>query len=297
MIIRKRSFPDIERLFAFIVLHYCAIEETLKCIDSIKRCCGENILIVIVDNASPNETGNVLYHKFLNDKSCKVILNKRNMGFAVGNNIGYRFAKAQGAEFICMMNSDTCVLDINFKEQVKKDYEDYKYFVLGPDIILKRPDIQVNPMGEHVLTLEEVEKKVVSLKVQITLVRMHLDSLLDKLQQRHRRNRERKTYKRDAYHLDVKLHGCCWIFSPQFIARYDGLNESTYLYLEEDMLYLEMRKQKHLMLYSPKVRIFHAEDASSSYIKQGREKRLFVLRNHLQSMLAIQNRLKELAGV
>ena len=42
---------------SFVILHYNSIEDTQKCIQSIKQLDGhQEIKVVIVDNASPNGT-------------------------------------------------------------------------------------------------------------------------------------------------------------------------------------------------------------------------------------------------
>ena len=49
----------------FVILHYNGIEDTEKCIQSIRQLAGqEDIRIVIVDNASPNGTGKLLAHRY-----------------------------------------------------------------------------------------------------------------------------------------------------------------------------------------------------------------------------------------
>ena len=281
-------------LVAFVVLQYCAMQETLNCIESIKKYCDDNFIIVVVDNASPNGAGEKVKSIFENDDKCEVIVNEKNLGFAKGNNVGFRHAKKLGAKYICMMNSDTCLLDHSFIEQIKTDYDKYKYYVLGPNIILNQPEIRVNPLGEHVLEKKETNKKIVSLAIQILLVNIRLEKLVTIIQKNKQLKHKSKEYNRYKYYENVKLHGCCLIFSPRYIKEYNGLNEGTFLYLEEDMLFLEMKRTGHVMLYSPNVKIYHAEDASTNFISAGRRKKLFVLKNHLNSMIAIAHRIKEL---
>lgn len=281
-------------LFAFVILQYCAMQETLNCIESIKKHCDGNFIIIVVDNGSPNGVGENVKRICENVDKCVVILNEKNLGFAEGNNVGFRYAKKLGAKYICMMNSDTCLLDHTFIEQVKSDYDKYEYYVLGPNIILNQPEIRVNPLGDHVLEQKEVNKKIISLVIQIILVNLRLDKIVLAIHENRRIKSQSKEYDRYRYYKNVKLHGCCLVFSPQYIEKYNGLNEGTFLYLEEDMLFLEMKTAGHLMIYSPNVQIFHAEDASTNYIVAGRKKRLFVLKNHLRSMIAIMRRIEEL---
>lgn len=281
-------------LFAFVILQYCAMQETLDCIESIKKYCDDSYVIIVVDNGSPNNAGEKIKGIIGNDDKCLVLLNEENLGFAKGNNIGFRYAKKLGARFICIMNSDTCLVDEFFVEQAKSDYFKYKYYVLGPNIVLKQPEVRVNPLGEHVLERAEVKKKIISLIIQIVLVSLKLENIISTIQNRKRLYAQKQEYNRRNYYFNVKLHGCCLIFSPEYIKEYNGLNEGTFLYLEEEMLFLEMQRANHIMLYSPKVTIYHAEDASTNFITSGRKKRVFVLKNHLKSMLAIEKRIKEL---
>lgn len=280
-------------LFAFVILQYCAMQETLNCIASIKRYCNDDYIIIVVDNGSPNGVGEKIKNICKNDNKCIVIVNESNLGFAKGNNVGFRYAKKLGAKYICMMNSDTCLLDYSFIAQIKSDYKEYEYYVLGPNIILNQPEVRVNPLGTHVLGKKETNKKIISLAIQIMLVKLRLDKVLTVIQKKSSKLKKNE-YDRYKYYKDVKLHGCCLIFSPRYIEEYNGLNEGTFLYLEEDLLFLEMRRAGHLMLYSPKVKIYHAEDASTNFISKGREKKIFVLKNHMNSMVAIAKRIKEL---
>ncbi len=169
------NFEQTDYLFAFVILHYCAIEETVKCVDSIKNMAQKaNYMIIIVDNASPNNTGLVLKEKYAHDKYCTVILNQENLGFARGNNVGFQYAKKHGADFICMMNSDTYLLDEEFVQQSISDYLETKYYVLGPNIY--NPDChQSNPIrGGHALTFQESKKKILSLRIQIIFCQLGL---------------------------------------------------------------------------------------------------------------------------
>lgn len=278
-----------ENLFAFVILHYCAIEDTIRCVDSIQSyIADENIMIIIVDNASPNGTGLLLKRKYDGVSNIHVILNKENEGFARGNNTGYIYAKAQGANFICMTNNDTYLLDDNFCRQAIFDYNKYKYFVLGPNIHVKEDTIQSNPMDDYLLTYSEVRRKIWSLRLQTVLAYSGLLKMAFRIKNKQHPELLESKYSREKYYMNVKLHGSCWIFSPDYVQKYDGINEETFLYLEEEILYITMMKENHLMLYSPNVHIFHTEDAATNYTVGGRKKQIFVIKQHLKSMKVIE---------
>lgn len=67
----------------FVILHYLAIDETYKSVDSIEKKIDTDMYkIVIVDNASPDKSGALLKEHYKNDDHVEVLLNQENLGFA-----------------------------------------------------------------------------------------------------------------------------------------------------------------------------------------------------------------------
>ena len=73
---------------AIIILNYEAYHETEKCVKSIFDKGLDVEGIVIVDNASSNESFSYLKRKYKSNKSVKIVKSNKNVGFAKGNNIG-----------------------------------------------------------------------------------------------------------------------------------------------------------------------------------------------------------------
>ena len=92
----------------FVILHYLAIDETYKSVDSIEKKIDTDMYkIVIVDNASPDKSGALLKEHYKNDDHVEVLLNQENLGFARGNNVGFRCAeKTWNPSYIVLMNND-----------------------------------------------------------------------------------------------------------------------------------------------------------------------------------------------
>lgn len=69
-------------VFSFIVLHYKAVESTIKCIDSILKLNSKDneLNIVVVDNGSNDESFEILKNKY-QDKIDLIKLNK-GIGFS-----------------------------------------------------------------------------------------------------------------------------------------------------------------------------------------------------------------------
>ncbi len=95
-----------------IVLTYNEQKYAARCIQSLKNQTYQNLEILAIDNASKDETPNIL-RELLPPES--IILNKKNLGFASGNNIGIRKALKAGADIIVLLNPDAEV-ESNFVE-------------------------------------------------------------------------------------------------------------------------------------------------------------------------------------
>ena len=61
----------------FVILHYLAIDETYKSVDSIEKKIDTDMYkIVIVDNASPDKSGALLKEHYKYDDHVEVLLNQ-----------------------------------------------------------------------------------------------------------------------------------------------------------------------------------------------------------------------------
>ena len=144
--------------FTFVILHYITIDDTVKCVDSIlEKCNKKNFEIVIVDNGSKNQTGEVLKEKYKCNNKIHVILSKENLGFAKGNNLGFEYAKnTLKTDFIIMLNNDVVVLQDDFCDIIEKEYETSKFAVLGPKIMLK--DNSICEYEDELPSLKDIKR-------------------------------------------------------------------------------------------------------------------------------------------
>jgi len=277
--------------FTFIILHYLATEVTIECIDSILNTVKyANYEIVLVDNKSPNNSGDLLLQKYEKNEKVYVILNDENSGFAQGNNIGYKYAKnILNSDFMAIINNDTVITDELFIEKILKVYEKESFHILGPDVIEfahKSRNKHQNPLRDSPLTIDEIndilskaEKLLRMSKMEFYIrhylmkikndIRSYLikfEFLENKLIRRARKkgylSRDSKTTKKN-----VILQGAALIFSPIFIADEEySFYPDTFMYGEEDILHNMCMKKKYIMIYSPEVYILHKESVSTQRI-------------------------------
>ena len=286
----------------FVVLHYNVVAETEKCVASIlERIDTDDFEIVVVDNCSPNKSGPQVKALFEGKAHVSVILNEENLGFARGNNVGFRFLKNEKkCDFIVMLNNDTYLIQDDFYKVILDEYEQSHFAVLGPEIHCPN-GINANPVKDKLMTVAELERKRARwrrIRVRNILHLGFLDTWYSFFADRLGPVPNSYQPANDRRQVNVELHGCCLVFSPDYVARYDGLNSGTFMYQEEDILYAEMLRDKMLMVYNPALKIYHMENASTNSVCKGsRKKKIFVYTNYLASSEVLLNVLKVIEKV
>lgn len=91
---------------AAIVLHYNTFDDTKECIDSLIAAGFSESEIYLVDNGSPDSSGEALRSVFVGVRFQRC---DRNLGYAAGNNYGVRSALADGFSFLLIVNNDIIV--------------------------------------------------------------------------------------------------------------------------------------------------------------------------------------------
>lgn len=287
--------------FCFVILHYKTLEETKKCVDSIlKNCNNDDINIIIVDNFSndgSNEKLEALYNKYYN---VKIIVNNINLGFARGNNVGFLYAKKNyKSDFIILLNSDAYVMQSNFCEIICNEFNKSNFVVLGPKVFTPYSNNGCcNPMRKQHIDEKEINRYILKFKLYIILNYFKLDLQYIKFKEYLKQifkisNSTTNFADYDIRMTDVQLHGCCLIFSSLYIDKYDGLNDKTFLYMEEDLLFIEMHKNNLLTVYNPDLKIFHSEGLTSAVIdRKPRKQRKNKYKNIVKSCQVVKETLK-----
>ena len=236
-----------------------------------------------------------------------VILNKENLGFARGNNIGYRYAvNVLKADFICIMNNDTLIEQNDFFEVICDEYKKSNYGIMGPKIYLNEGRVKpvyVKLPGvdffEDLLKMQKKEYKQMKLHLNYILVPCKLlRNQIYKILKIERKSRFDGILSLECVNQrkeDVVLHGCCIVFSPNYCGKYkEGFDPRTFLYKEEELLYLRCKKKNMKIVYNPKLTIRHLEDVSTNSMKYTRRKKImFWLKNQIDSLEILVGELKQ----
>ena len=93
-------------LVTIVVLNWNGLADTLKCLESLAGLNYATYEVVVVDNGSADSSPAVIRQRF---PEVVVIENGENLGYTGGNNVGLRYALAQGADYVLLLNNDTVV--------------------------------------------------------------------------------------------------------------------------------------------------------------------------------------------
>ena len=90
-----------------VVLNWSAEELTSECIDSLECSQYSRLRILLIDNDSPDGSGERLHARF---PTIPYLQMSRNLGYGVANNRGIEWALAHRADYVLVVNNDAVVL-------------------------------------------------------------------------------------------------------------------------------------------------------------------------------------------
>jgi len=119
---------------SIIVLNWNGLEDTIECLESLKKIIYPNYEVIVVDNGSDGDDADILLKKF--GDHIHVIHNDKNYGFTGGNNIAIKYALKKDADYILLLNNDTIVAPDFLSRLVEVAASNPKIGLLGPKIYL-----------------------------------------------------------------------------------------------------------------------------------------------------------------
>lgn len=277
----------------FVILHYKSLNVTKKAVETIlKNLDYQNYFLLIVDNGSLDGSGKELHQIFKKYTVVKVLVSKKNLGFARGNNIGFQYAKTKlKADFIILMNNDVFIKQKDFCQVIVKMYAQKKFVVAGPDIISLKSGQHQNPVKREYYSKRDILFRTIRFGLLWLLSFFHGDQIMQKFYVKIKKNGIKRTKELMG---DYQLHGSCMIFSSQFIKNYHGLCSRTFMYGEENILRFMADRDSLSMEYLPQVKVYHVEEGTTAEVfKKKVQKRRFYYLNNLRSCIVLLQLMRE----
>lgn len=184
------------------------------------------------------------------------------------------------------MNNDVYIDDANFLNIIEKDYKKYSFDMMGPYISSPSKE-SVNPFPV-IKDIESLNKEILRCK---KLIKIYSNPIMYFLLQvvlkiKHAIRKPNIPTNGDEILLKSPLHGCCIIFSDNYLKKYKyPFYNETFLFHEEEFLYQRVINDKLVSLYDPELKVFHKEGSSiNKSNKKERLSKLFREKTRLKSL-------------
>ena len=138
-----RHMPQEAKIF-ILILNWNGKSDTVECLSSLEKINYTNYEVLIIDNASKDNSVSLISRKF---PKHTILRNKKNLGFAEGNNVGIRYAIKHGADFVLLLNNDTIVDPELLQSFVKTIGEKPDAGILGAKILHYNQKEKLNHFG------------------------------------------------------------------------------------------------------------------------------------------------------
>ncbi len=230
-----------EALIGIVLVNYNSAEDTIECIESLKKMTYSNYRIIVADNSSSDYSLEALYKK-KNETDFELLELDENRGFSAGNNAGIRLALELGAEYVLLLNNDTLV---------------------EPDFLKRLMEAGMDIPADSVMTCtilyaDDKEKiwyaggsyNLRTAKVSQLGMGKGWQPVQDKL-------------------VEVTFaSGCCMCIPASVIRDVGFLDESYFLYEEDTDYCYRLWKKMIKIYYVPKAIIYHKVSSSTSKTKK-----------------------------
>jgi len=217
-------------LISVVVLNWNGGHIIEECLKSLQAQTYRPLEIIVVDNASTDESVNLIKMGF---PDIKLIVNEINLGFGAGNNVGIRVARGK---YIMVLNNDAR-LDPNCIEELKRSIEkDQKYGASASKILLDGERDLLDAAG-------------------ITICKDGLSIGRGRLE------------RTDRYPIEEEVFfasGCACLFRREMLDDIGLFDEDFFAYGDDTDMGWRAQFAGWSCIYNPRAIVYHSHSASSS---------------------------------
>lgn len=225
------------RKVAIIILNWNGKEDTIECLESLRRVKLPEYRILLIDNASTDGSVELFRQRY---PDVELVVNERNLGFAGGNNVGIKKAVEEGSEYVLLLNNDTVV------------YPDF----LSGLIDLAESRENIGFVGPKICFFSDPDKIWTS-GGTVNLFTGRIGDRKKGMPQASASGAESVDY----------LSGCALLARASMVRHIGLMDEDYFLYFEDTDWTLRARRQGYTCLVNNDVRILHKVGASVKKVK------------------------------
>jgi GT2 family glycosyltransferase len=238
-----------------VVLNWCGESDTAACLRSLAASDYDDLHVLLVDNGSPDGSGDRLHRAF---PSIPYVQTGRNLGFTGGNNRGIAWACEAGAEFVVVLNNDTVVAPDCITRLVAAART-------GDDVGAVAPTMLIHDAPDRI---------------------WYAGGTLSVLRGAGRHDGEGEPHvgpDADAAPRPVTfVTGCCVLLTRRALATVGGFDDGYFAYVEDVDLSYRLTRAGFRLLHEPRAHLLHrvpvevAEPSPFQIVQRDRNRRRFV---------------------
>ena len=222
----------IDKSVNIFVLNWNGEAIIIDCLKSLNKVTYVNTNIILVDNNSTDRSVELIKNEFPN---IEIILVNKNLGYARGNNYGFKYTKHK-SEYSIFINNDT---------------------VVSPDFI----EPLINSLNDN-FSIKQTAPKILYADAPNTFwfAGGYVNLLFGWI--RHRGIRKIDNGQYDTTSIIDYATGCCFCMRTKDFELFNMFDESFHMYGEDVDLSLRIRKCGGIIKYIPQSIIWHKVSAS-----------------------------------
>lgn len=250
----------------FVFTNFNNAKITIQAVESILNNSIEiksiKAIIVIVDNASSEVDTSQLKLAFADEPYVHLIINKQNVGYFDGLNIGIEYLndKEPDVKLHIIGNNDLIFPPEFFEKVIDQKIMFSDDLVICPDII-NFMGIHQNP---HVLKDISRFRELVWDIYYSNYVLARFVMFLSKITRSFTKRKDQTNYKKSCYIL--RGFGACYILTPTFFRYFERLWSPSFLDNEEFFLCAQLRSVNKSCFYNADISVFHHDKVSTSML-------------------------------
>ena len=244
---------------SIIILNYNTYEMTNKCVALLKTLNYPNLDIIVVDNASTNDSYEILHENFKNTDTL-LIKSPKNGGYAYGNNIGLRKAYELESKYVLIINNDIELTNNEYiNECISIMKSNDKLALIGPAVI------ENNKRVYPTFKKREHPFEIISSFAFIPLISLK------------RKRYIKKNQFNTTNFFTYSVKGCCMFFDLEVLKNIQYFDEHTFLFVEEGIIGEKLLKENHKVMYCPSLEVIHNHSHTlNSELTQNEMKSYFI---------------------
>ena len=248
----KDYYKNENPLFSIIIPIFNQVEFTRNCIESLFRVNEKAAFeVIIVDNASKDESSNIVKKLAIHNNRLYYIKNEENLGFAKANNIG---ANAARGKYLLFLNNDTVVTNNWLTEILQTFINHTDAGIVGNKLIY--PDDSIQHAGVFI-----ANDKYSGLKLNP----FHIGYKEE--------DKEEFNYESQC----EAVTGACLAISKELFFKVNKFDESYWNGYEDIDLCFKVRMNGFNVYYQPKSKVIHYESKSGKERFSSEEKNYRIL--------------------